>query len=82
MNAPSSKSSDFRSFPATWLAVSGALCVLATLLEFGYEKHPHVRFESWFDFYGVLSILATFLICAISTALRSILTRSEEYYDG
>ncbi len=82
MNAPNSRSPGHQPFPTTWIVVVGALCALVTLLEFAYEKHPHVKFESWFDFYGVMSILATLLICVISLALRNMLARSEEYYDG
>lgn len=57
-------------------------CVALGLLDLAYEKHPHVKFEGWLNFYGFLAILATIAIIAIAVVARNVLERKEDFYDG
>lgn len=45
----------------------------------GHE--PHVRFESWFNFFGFASILATVVMVFIAKLLGGFLSRGEGYYN-
>ncbi len=67
---------------AQWLPVIGGVCILFTLMDLLYEKHPHVVFEAWFNFYGFFAIIAAGICLALPNVLRSFLKREEDYYDG
>ena len=66
---------------ANWLPWLVGVCVILALLDFAYEKHPHVRFEGWFNFFGFVGLLATGLCCVLAIGLRAVLAREEDYYD-
>lgn len=59
----------------------GVASVLFAVADFVYEKHPHVRFESWFNFYGFFALVAAAAMLAVAVLTRSVLERGEDYYD-
>ena len=59
-------------------ALAAALFGIA---DFIYEKHPHVRFEAWFNFYGFFAVLATCGLVVVAVLARNVLEREEDYYD-
>lgn len=58
------------------------LCVTLACADVVYEKHPHIEFERWFNFYGFLSLIALAATFLLSFLLRRVLEREEDYYDG
>ena len=67
---------------AQWLTWLAGVSAVLMLLDFAYEKHPHVRFEGWFNFYGFVGIMAMTLCCVLGLTLRGAFSREEDYYDG
>lgn len=59
----------------------GIASVLLAVADFVYEKHPHVRFEYWFNFYGFFAVVAAAAMLAVAVLTRSVLEREEDYYD-
>ncbi len=59
----------------------GALCVLVASADFIYVKHPHVRYEAWFNFYGFAAFAASCLAVGACYLLRPVISRDEDYYD-
>lgn len=66
------------------------LCAIALLLDirhlFSHDDHdahhePHVRFESWFNFFGFAAILATLGMAFLAKVAGNFLRRPEGYYD-
>lgn len=63
------------------IAVSIA-CAVFALADLTYENHhPHVRFETWFNFFGFFAAIITATTFAIAPAFGSFLKRAEDYYD-
>jgi hypothetical protein len=79
MSDPSAQNDSKLHVAMVGLAISSAALAL---LDFVYEKHPHVKFEGWFNFYGFFAALTTLSIIAIAILARSVLARKEDYYDG
>ena len=52
-------------------------CVLFTALDLTYEKHPYVKFEGWFNFYGFASGIASVACIALARWARPILSDRE-----
>jgi len=47
-----------------------------------YEKHPHVVYEAWFNFYGFFALVATVGLLVAARVLKIPLSRDEDFYDG
>lgn len=60
----------------------GVACALLAMSDLMYKKHPHVQYEAWFNFYGFVALVSTVAICLVCVGLKSLLHRSEDYYDG
>ena len=58
------------------------VAVVCIGLELTYEKHPHVRFEYWFNFYGFFAIAATLALALLATLARNFLVDKEEATHG
>lgn len=58
------------------------LCVVVALIDLLYEKHPHVRFERVFNFYGFFAIVLTAAFLLLANCFRNLVARKEDYYDG
>jgi hypothetical protein len=56
-------------------------CALLCASDWLYEKHPHVQYEEWFNFYGFYGAVASLALLFISMVWRFLLMRPEEYYD-
>jgi|GEM_PF-4748928 len=81
--------------PSQLLIGLAIICAVAALMDFRHfaashdglhdEHHgghePHVRFESWFNFFGFASILATFAMVFVAKLFSGVLNRGEGYYD-
>ena len=65
-----------------WLVLSLLLAAALTATDLLYEKHPHVRYEAWFNFYGFAAAAATLALCALGRAVVPLLARKEDYYAG
>lgn len=71
-----------RTFPSKQLLIVLAIiCLLLALADVFYEKHPHVHFESWFNFFGFFAALATIVLLGIAAVTHNVLQREEDYYD-
>lgn len=58
------------------------LCCLVALGDLTYEKHPHVHYEAWFNFFGFAALAASVLLVVACSIARPFLSRREDYYDG
>ncbi len=58
-----------------------AICALLMLSDLVYHKHVSFSFEGWFGFYGFFGFFAYIFMVFAGKALRSIVTRDEDYYD-
>ena len=56
--------------------------IASAVLDLMYEKHPHVKFEGWFNFYGFFAGTATLGLVLLALAVRNLIARRENYYDG
>ena len=57
------------------------LCVLLTLADFVYEKHPHYAVEKLVGFYSVAGTVFSIVAVLVALGLRRFLMRKEDYYD-
>ena len=57
------------------------LCVLLTLADLVYEKHPHYAIEKLFGFYSAAGIVFSVGAVLVAMGLRRFLMRKEDYYD-
>jgi uncharacterized membrane protein len=62
-----------------WILV--AVCVLLFFADAFYHKHPYFEIEELFGFYGFYGFFVCVALVLIAKSLRSILMRSEDYYD-
>lgn len=69
-------------FPRSVLVGLIVTCAALALLDLAYEKHPHVKFESWFNFYGFFAALAAAALVMLAGLMRSWIGREGDYYDG
>jgi uncharacterized membrane protein len=59
-----------------------ALLLAADLLNYFFHfKHSAFFFEDWFGFYGIFGFIAYIFMVYSGKALRSLLTREEDYYE-
>lgn len=59
-----------------------SLCFIVALGDLTYEKHPHVHYEAWFNFFGFAALAASALLVVVCAIVRPLLSRPEDYYDG
>jgi hypothetical protein len=57
------------------------VCILLYFADAFYEKHPHFELERLFGFYGIYGFFVCVGLVLVAKSLRSVLMRSEEYYD-
>lgn len=57
-------------------------CVALWASDWLYEKHPHVQYETWFNFYGFYGAAASVALLLIAMLWRFLLARPEDYYDA
>lgn len=57
------------------------LCVVVTLADLVYEKHPYFAAEYLFGFYSGFGILAGIGLILAAKAWRRFVMRKEDYYD-
>lgn len=58
-----------------------ALCVLLTVADLIYEKHPYFAVEYWFGFYSWAGLVFSVGAVLVAKGLRQFLMRKEDYYD-
>ena len=58
------------------------VCVLLFFADALYHKHAHFEIEHLFGFYGVYGFFVCVALVLIATWLRTILMRSEDYYEA
>lgn len=59
-----------------------ATCALLFGLDFFVHRHAEVGFDAWYGFYGWFGFIACVGLVLAARALRVILKRDEDYYDG
>jgi hypothetical protein len=64
------------------LIALGLACVALLASDWLYEKHPHVQYEAWFNFYGFYGAVASVALLLIAMLWRYLLMRPEDYYDA
>ncbi len=72
---------DRRNVDKVWWALI-ALCALVFIADAFYEKHPEFGIEYVFGYYGLYGFIACVFLVLMAKALRRILRRPEDYYDG
>ncbi len=71
--------------PSTIRAIRGALvaaCVVAVLLDLTGWRHAELGVDGWPGFFAVYGFLAYVGIVTAAKALRRLVMRPEDYYDG
>lgn len=58
-----------------------AVCVLLTIADFFYEKHPYFPIENLPNFYGVYGFVGCVFLVLAAAQLRKVLMRPENYYE-
>ena len=64
-----------------WLIGLLVFCIGAGMADRLYEKHPHVEFEGWFNFYGFSAAFFTAALIATAMIIVRFIERKEGYYD-
>lgn len=57
------------------------LSVATVLADFGYDKHGHWGFQEWFGFDAAYGFVACVGLVLAAKVLRTLLMRSEDYYE-
>lgn len=63
-----------------WALIAG--CAVVFVADAFYQKHPEFEIEYLFGFYGLYGFIACVFVVLLAKALRRILMRPEDYYDG
>ncbi len=63
-------------------AIFLAVCVALLLADLLYHRHVVHPIEGWFGFYGVYGFVACVALVLAARAMRRVLMRDEDYYDG
>ena len=65
--------------PFRWITIMAIGCVVFAGLDRAYEKHPHVEYESWFNFYGFAGLVATFFMILLAFVAVPLLSGKEDF---
>ena len=76
--------------PPSWFERNGnrifwglaVVCLLLVLADLLYHKHGHFHFEHWLGFHGLYGYVVFVVIVFAGKALRKLVMRAEDYYDG
>lgn len=66
-----------RAYHVVWI-----VCALVLLAEPLVHKHGDFAVEGWFGFHGLFGFVACVALVLAAKALRRILKRPADYYDG
>ena len=59
-------------------------CVLTAVADvyhlLSHHWHPHIKYESWFNFYGFFALLITVGCVVVAKFVRPWISRKEDYY--
>ena len=58
-----------------------AVCILLSIAEFTYVKHPYFGIDGWPEFYEIFGFFAFIGIVFAGLGLRKLIMRREDYYD-